>query len=79
MFGNREVCIGLSVAVEIIPLVQIMQLVAHFVKRFTGRVDTLSPALYSSPRRDDQPCSTRSDRCVEREARSALRRLLLTA
>jgi hypothetical protein len=26
MFGNREVCIGLSVAVEIIPTVQIMQL-----------------------------------------------------
>ncbi len=33
MFGNREVCIGLSVAVEIIPIVQIMQLVPHFVKR----------------------------------------------
>ena len=55
MFGNREVCIGLSVAVKLVPLVQIMQLVRHFVKRFTGHIDTLSPALYSSPRRDDQP------------------------
>jgi hypothetical protein len=79
MFGNREVCIGLSVAVEMIPIVQIMQLVPHFVKRFTGHIDTLSPALYSSPRRDDQPCSTRSDSCVEREAGSAPLRLLLTA
>jgi len=33
MFGNREVCIGLSVAAKILPLVQIMQLAAHFVKR----------------------------------------------
>ncbi len=45
MFGNQEVCIGLNVAVKIIPLVQIMQLDRHFVKRFTGHVDTLSPAL----------------------------------
>jgi hypothetical protein len=79
MFGNREVCIGLRVAVKLIPLVQIMQLVPHFVKRFTGHIDTLSPALYSSPRRDDQPYSTRCDSCVEREAGSAPLRLLLTA
>jgi hypothetical protein len=45
MFGNREVCIGLSVAVEILPLVEIMQLAAHFVKRFTHDIDTLSRAL----------------------------------
>jgi hypothetical protein len=67
------------VAVEIIPLVQMMQLVPQFVKRFTGHIDTLSPALYSSPRRDEQPCSTRSDSYVEREAGSAPLRLLLTA
>jgi hypothetical protein len=78
MFGNREVCIGLSVAVKLLPMVKIMQLVQHFVKRFTGHIDTLSPALYSSPRRDDQPSSTRSDSCVEREAGSAPLRLLLT-
>jgi hypothetical protein len=76
MFGNREVCIGLSVAVKLLPVVQIMQLVPHFVKRFTGHIDTLSPALYSSPRRDDQPCSTRSDSCVEREAGPAPHLLL---
>ena len=35
MFGNREVCIGLSAAVKIPPLVQIMQLAENFVKRFT--------------------------------------------
>jgi hypothetical protein len=79
MFGNREVCIALSVAVEIMPLVPIMQLAANFVKRFAGHVDTLTPALYSSPRRDGQPCSTRCDGCVEREAGSAPLRLLLTA
>ena len=79
MFGNREVCIGLSVAAKLIPLVQIMQLAPHFVKRFTGHIDTLSPALYSSPRRDDQTCSTRCDSCVEREAVSAPLQLLLTA
>ena len=62
-----------------IPLVQIMQLVPQFVKRFTGHIDTLSSALYSSPRRDEQPCSTRSDTYVEREAGSAPLRLLLTA
>jgi hypothetical protein len=45
MFGNREVCIGLSVAAKIIPLVQIILLEARFVKRFTGHVDMLSPAL----------------------------------
>jgi hypothetical protein len=45
MFGNREVCIGLSLAVEIAPLVQIMQLAPHFVKRFTPDIDTLSRAL----------------------------------
>jgi hypothetical protein len=45
MFGNREVCIGLSVAVETLPLVEIMQLAAHFVKRFTHDIDTLSRAL----------------------------------
>ena len=67
------------VAVEMIPLVQIMQLVPQFVKRFTGHIDTLSSALYSSPRRDEQPCSTRSDTYVEREAGSAPLRLLLTA
>ena len=33
MFGNREVCIGLSVAAKILPLVQIMRLEPHFVKR----------------------------------------------
>ena len=33
MFGNREACIGLSVTVEIPPLVQIMRLAASFVKR----------------------------------------------
>jgi hypothetical protein len=30
MFGNREVCIGLSVAVEMMPLLQIMQLESRF-------------------------------------------------
>ena len=30
MFGNQEVCIGLNVAVKIIPLVQIMQLESTF-------------------------------------------------
>ncbi len=45
MFGNREVFIGLGAAVKLLPLVQIMQLAPHFVKRFTGDIDTLSGAL----------------------------------
>jgi len=52
MFGNREVCIGLSVAVEILPLVEIMQSAAHFVKRFTHDIDTLSRALTACLARD---------------------------
>jgi hypothetical protein len=78
MFGNREVCIGLSVAVKLVPLVQIMQLVSNFVKRFTCHIDTLTPPLYSSRRRDDPPCSTRCDSCVEPKAGSPSLRLLLT-
>ena len=54
MFGNREVCIGLSVAVEIKPLNRIILLEAHFVKRFTCHIDTLSPRSYSSPRCNDK-------------------------
>jgi hypothetical protein len=45
MFGNREVCIGLSVAAEIKLLDQIILLEARFVKRFRGHIDTLSPTL----------------------------------
>jgi hypothetical protein len=54
MFGNREVCIGVSVTVKTILFVQIMQLVANFVKRFTGPIDMLVLHSYSLPSCNDQ-------------------------
>jgi hypothetical protein len=38
MFGNREVCIGLSVAVKILPLAQIIRLEPRFVKRLQAKL-----------------------------------------
>jgi hypothetical protein len=59
MFGNRKVCIGLSVAANVRPLDQIILLEEHFVKRFTGHIDRPRLALPLARARDSFPAPRR--------------------